>query len=402
MLSVREYREEYGVPTNLVLCVTDRCNLACRYCFVHQSSSEMDLRTAKQAVDFLMNNIKRKQEITGKIKKPFLNFFGGEPTLCWDNVIVPLVEYVNENYPNEIQLGITTNGTLLNKERIDFLFENSIVPLLSIDGDARTQNFNRPCKNGQCSFDLIEPNIPYLLEKFPNTTFRMTIYEPTVEYLFDNVLYAEKAGFNNFYCIPDTRANFSEKGLRQLAVELQKIFTYFVGSLMLGVMPITSSIINDAFIQALGEAPKGLVTTRDIDRCGLGTTSIAVAPSGDLYACQERIGQDNKFLIGSLARGIDKERHKRLINEYRSISIVECENAERCKTCNYRNKCINVRCPSVAMDDFFKQSNTLCFWYETLYNLAQGAIQSNKSIALYKYLERMMDIELYNRRDDIC
>jgi sulfatase maturation enzyme AslB (radical SAM superfamily) len=41
---------------------------------------------------------------------PQIFFFGGEPTLRWDDIIVPLVE----KYP-EIEYSITTNGFVLDK-----------------------------------------------------------------------------------------------------------------------------------------------------------------------------------------------------------------------------------------------------------------------------------------------
>jgi uncharacterized protein len=79
-------------------------------------------------------------------------------------------------------MGITTNGTLLTKDRIDFLYEHQITPLLSMDGNKNTQDYNRPCKNcNKSSFEMVNKNIPYLLKKFPNTTFRMTIYEDTCD-----------------------------------------------------------------------------------------------------------------------------------------------------------------------------------------------------------------------------
>jgi len=230
----------------------------------------------------------------------------------------------------------------------------------------------------------------------------MTIYEPTAQYLFDNVLYAEKMGFNNFFCIPDTRHNFSKEGLVTLEQELQKIFTYFIGSLLLGVVPIRSSIIDRAFIQALGTYEDNTLITRDINRCGLGTTSIAISPLGLIYGCQEQIGQNNKFLLGDLKNGIDQNKHKALLEEYRTLSKITCEYPERCAKCNYKSKCLEVRCPSAAINNFFVQSNTMCFWYETLYNLALGILKSTKSVALYQYLERMMNIELYYLGDGVC
>ena len=125
--------------------------------------------------------------------------------LLYDEIIVPLVLYAEEKYPNLVHFGITTNGTLLNKERIDFLKNHNFSILLSIDGDKETQNFNRPQRNGEGSFDLVEKNIDYLLQNFPMTTFRATLYQPTIKYLYNNYLYAIEKGFKNIFICPNAR-----------------------------------------------------------------------------------------------------------------------------------------------------------------------------------------------------
>ena len=114
MLSLREYKEEYHLFTNICLNVTNACNLQCRYCFVEQKPQYMTLQIAKDAVDFLYNNVKRKREIYKNNNiKGNINFFGGEPMLLFKEIIVPLVEYVENTYPEVFTFGITTNGTLL-------------------------------------------------------------------------------------------------------------------------------------------------------------------------------------------------------------------------------------------------------------------------------------------------
>lgn len=139
-----EYKEEYGWLTNICLNVTDACNLACRYCFVEQHPHYMTLDIAKQAVHFILDNLEKKNKKFNKNDRASITFFGGEPTLMWDEIIVPLTNYIKENeFP--INLGMTTNGTLLNKEKISFLKEHNFSILLSADGNEYTQNFNRPC-----------------------------------------------------------------------------------------------------------------------------------------------------------------------------------------------------------------------------------------------------------------
>ena len=118
-----EYKEEYGWLTNICLNVTDACNLACRYCFVEQHPHYMSLDVAIQAVNFVINNLKKKNKKFKKNEKASITFFGGEPTLRWDEIIVPVTTYIRENnYP--ISLSITTRSLLkddLNPVGISFV-----------------------------------------------------------------------------------------------------------------------------------------------------------------------------------------------------------------------------------------------------------------------------------------
>jgi sulfatase maturation enzyme AslB (radical SAM superfamily) len=166
-----QYKDEYKYPTHIMLNVTDACNLACRYCFVEQHPHYMTLDIAKKAVDWTYKNYmikKSKKLLLYKDEKPDINFFGGEPMLMYNSIIVPLIEYIEKKYPNIFTFGMTTNCTLLTQESIDFFYEHRMGHILcSIDGAEKTQCYNRPCKNGDNSSKLIEKNIKYLLEKFP-------------------------------------------------------------------------------------------------------------------------------------------------------------------------------------------------------------------------------------------
>lgn len=119
-------REEYphlAKPTSAVVSLTDSCNNACPYCFVDFNPQRMKLETAIQTVEFLKKNCLPEQ-------KPTFCFFGGEPLLEYDSIIVPLVE----KYGDSVTWSITTNGVALTEERIDFLAAHGVEILLSMDG----------------------------------------------------------------------------------------------------------------------------------------------------------------------------------------------------------------------------------------------------------------------------
>lgn len=176
----------------------------------------MTLDVAKDAVKWLIENLhwKKEHDLVKDAERVSINYFGGEPTLLWNEIIVPLTRWAFETYPKEISFGITTNGTLLNEERIKFLYAYNIKPLLSIDGAPRTQNYNRPCQDTTLqSFDLISPNIPILLKYFPDTTFRATIDEATVGNLFENYIFAQYMNFKNIFMIPNGRSLWKDTNL---------------------------------------------------------------------------------------------------------------------------------------------------------------------------------------------
>ena len=360
-----EYKEEYQYLTSAMLNVTDDCNLQCRYCFVEQHPHYMSFETAKAAVNWLYNNYLKKKEIVKEVLPCYCYFFGGEPTLCFDTIIKPIVEYVKNNFPeNSFRFGMTTNGTLLNKERIDFLKQNNFNLLLSIDGEKETQDFNRPCRNGQSSFDLLKNNITYLLEQFPELCFRSTGYPQTIHNMFNNYLYAESLGFKNWLTIIDQRSTWNEIQKENLSKEIRKIYFYRLQQIANGITPMRCHRIDDFLKYAIELLQKNsdnffnIEKSTNIMRCGLATTNGAIGYDGSIYGCQEQPSKDKKniFLIGNIFNGgIDKEKHFNLLNTYFKahqeikLKFPKCEKCYLYNFCNF-NLCFD--CPSTAFDLF--------------------------------------------------
>lgn len=386
-----EYKEEYAWLTNICLNVTDACNLACRYCFVEQHPHYMTLDVAKQTVHFILDNLEKKNKKYGKNEKASITFFGGEPTLMWDEIIVPLTNYIKENnFP--ITLGITTNGTLLNQERIKFLKNNKIQPLLSIDGNKFTQEYNRPCLNSNISsFDAVSNNFKDLLENFPNITFRMTIYAPTVEYMFENYLFAISQGFKNVYMIPDARNKWNDEQKEIMCRELDKIFKYNELSFENNCFPPSFSTLDKMYKTIfdfvldshIGDKP----FNRSCNRCGLGTGMGSIGYNGDIFGCQEQTsinGKANYFYIGNINSGIDINKHSIILKDYMTPGQEQCEIIERCDKCCLRKVCYEFNCPSRSYElfqNFLISPEIQCLWNEKIFSnlilLSEKMLQKN-------------------------
>lgn len=222
---------------NIYLNLTDACNLRCKYCFVEKNPHYMTYQIAQDATDMLIDIFRSHPE---RKDAPNVNFFGGEPTLMWDEIIVPLVEHYTSTgqLGKEIQFSMTTNAILLDDAKMSFLEKHNISILFSIDGMKETQDYNRPHVNpGVSSFDILEPKIADIAHRF-KVTFRGTLLPETCHHLFENIMFASKFEFVNCFFIPDwSNNNWTEANKKILEQEVHKYSLYFIDCYRRGVVP---------------------------------------------------------------------------------------------------------------------------------------------------------------------
>lgn len=142
----------------LILSVTEQCNFRCQYCIYcdtkFQNSKKntelkkMNFDVAKKAIDeFLSNSLSSERRC--------ISFYGGEALLNFD-LIEKCVGYVESlNLTSEITFLITTNGTLINEDIANFLYEHRFLVNISMDGPQETHDRYRKTINGDDSFEKI-------------------------------------------------------------------------------------------------------------------------------------------------------------------------------------------------------------------------------------------------------
>ena len=120
----------------------------------------MNYEIAKEGIEYIFKIIK------GRNKKEFaLSFYGGEPLLNFEN-IKRIVDFSKKLFNGwKLTFSITTNGTLINNEIIDFLISNDFQILISIDGPKAIHDAKRIFPNGKGSFELIMNNLEKILKK---------------------------------------------------------------------------------------------------------------------------------------------------------------------------------------------------------------------------------------------
>ena len=151
----------------LTLQVTQQCNLRCEYCAYSglyenrtHANKNMDFDTAKKAIDFFLNHSRDSKQIT-------FGFYGGEPLLMF-KLIKQCVDYIERSVEGkEIMYAITTNGTLLSDEIVDFLAQHHVLLSISLDGSRKEHDLHRKFRSGEGSFDVIMENVRRLKERYP-------------------------------------------------------------------------------------------------------------------------------------------------------------------------------------------------------------------------------------------
>jgi len=114
----------------LVLWVTGRCNLKCKYCYAAGTShADMDFETARKAIGLMG-------------EEPFkIQFAGGEPLLN-SRLIEQVLEYVSSGSRN-ISCSIQTNGTLVTPEIVKLFARYRVAAGISLDGKPATNDWLR-------------------------------------------------------------------------------------------------------------------------------------------------------------------------------------------------------------------------------------------------------------------
>lgn len=312
--------------------VTQRCNLACKYCFVVQQPMEMAYEVAKDAADFYAKNALI-EAVT-----PSITFFGGEPMLRYDDIVKPLIEYIRATY-GDYDLDITTNGTLLDEEKLRFFKDNHVGMLLSVDGNKRTQDLLRVKHDGSGSFDDID--VKTYLKYNPYGTFRSTLDPRNVKYMYENYLWAEQEGYKSCTMIINVFDEWTEENYKDLQDNLEKISDY---------------ILKNKNAMKFNEIDKFKDVSKDLNdleyknkkanlpacgSCGLAANRFgSVGASGDVYSCQEMT--ENKeckdFCIGNIYKGIDDNKRIEIMSKYH-IKKVKSSKEGRCKDCKLENIC---------------------------------------------------------------
>lgn len=326
----------------LTLQITQQCNLRCEYCVYSggynnrgHTNKKMSFDIAKKSIDFFISHSRNTEKIN-------ISFYGGEPLLEFE-FIKKCIEYTNQKSEGkEVIFGMTTNGTLLNEEIVEFLQMHDISLTISLDGPKHIHNKNRRfAGNNEGSFEKVIENLELLRSKYPEY-FKKVGFSIVLDP--ENGFSCINEFFTSFDAIKDNvkltsviADNYSKKNINvteNYNVEREyEVFKLFLSKLKVIDFKYITDIIQQEYIHLkryFHELRKTVKELPDKNHhsgpCVPGVQRLFVSVDGDFFPC-ERVSESSETMrIGNIESGFEVEKCRKLLN------IGELTK-EKCKNC---------------------------------------------------------------------
>jgi len=339
-------------PRNIMLFVTEACNLRCSYCYevdneVHDDGRHMRSADARRIVEQFLQS-------SGPRRDVGITFFGGEPLLNF-RVVREVVEYANrraEVLHKNVGYAMTTNLTLMTEGIADFLVAHQVNVMVSVDGNKEQHDANRLTKSGEGTYDSVVKNLRLLLRKQRSGGTRPARVRATLSSGNCDLLQVErdllKLGAERVDIGAASGTVFGRDeydiqdapGYEMIEGQIEDAISAFLVGLSRGkrmrLPEVVARSLMELDVQLGMGAEEGELYPR---LCGVCRNMKAVTPNGDVYPCHRYVGM-RKFRIGNFLRpgGIDRVR---VLRYYRKVQE---SFGEDCSTCWLRRIC-GGQCP---------------------------------------------------------
>ncbi len=319
--------EDFPLNT-MVLNVTNKCNLACTYCYEYGEDKIVDTQygkqpkfmsddTAEDSVDFLLAESKGQEVV-------HLTFFGGETLLNFP-VLQKTVAYARRRAAEEgkrIEFSLTTNGTLLKPDIIQWLADNHVCVTISIDGPKPVQDGLRVFHNGKGTYDVVLPKIKELLRVHKTRPIgaRVTLTQKNLNVLEIFRHLTEEIGFWEVGLAPVTSKDehdyaITPEGKDHMLLQFEELANEWMECALRDEHHGFSNVKD-----TIEEIHKGVSKAYG---CGAGLGLMGVATDGDVSLCHRFAGSP-EHTIGSVTEGVDREKQKKFLVDHHIASKTDC------------------------------------------------------------------------------
>jgi len=245
-----------------------------------------------------------------------LVFTGGEPLLRFD--LIRRAQQYLKSLKKRVNLAIRSNGTLFDEKKVEFMRDNKISLILSLDGLENSHDKHRKFKNGKSTYRKLVHNIKILKDCGVSFDFNYTVTPQTTSGLALSLLrFLEGFKVNTHLGYVIDKRPITDS---QLCIYLKEIllFCHIYLQKSLFIKDFKIYPFDSLFSRSLYDGGKG---NRDVLNCGF--RKVCVSSNGCIYTC------DSYLFIPSQYR--------------RKIKIGDaCNGSLDLKKLNYFNKDFNL------------------------------------------------------------
>lgn len=314
--------------SGFTIILTDQCNFDCAYCYQKKGRQRLDPAILARAIRFFQPFFAR---------ECFVDFYGGEPLLVFAEIrqTVGQTEKLLKSQGKKALYSLTTNGSLLNDEILDFLEKHKFSVLLSFDGLA--QDISR--KKG--SFEFLVSVIPKILERpWISLETNSVFTSDTIHYLSRSIELIDQMGVRKINVAFGHRRPWTSSSLLRQKEELALARKYFQSH----YQKMTDVPWTD-LSEKLEEA---------VYCCAGGRSKMALAADGILWGCflfpqyfkgRKNAREAQKYCFGKVDTFIKHHRaiYPRIMENYAALRMdnfstpdgpcAACDEMEECWVC---------------------------------------------------------------------
>ena len=321
-----------------IIATTEQCNLRCTYCCYsgeyegnHSHNSRTLCEGDIQAIyDFI--------DKTAKTKPIRISFYGGEPLVNY-----PLVQYAiqagQQRWEDDVTFSVSTNGTLLTEERIDWLVNNGVELAISIDGTQPFHDAHRVDAKGNGSYTKVRNALAYLhsntFNQHPKVVLMMTL--PSVSKLMPIAQAWHEDEMLQHYTpthISGLTPNFSQGVEKE---EWEALKTQYIQLLDTYEQHPEWSVLQTFFDEIVSywkNRPVFEVSeSTPLSTCMPVNTKLYIDANLQLAVCEKF---NDRFRIGTIKDGIDWQKANEMTKEYfrkRENRCTYCPAVRMCNMC---------------------------------------------------------------------
>lgn len=265
-------------PRALTLIATNRCNLACRYCYATgRPAQDMTVETALAAVKLLDARAESWQ----------INWFGGEPLMVFPMISATsdFIRRYADDKGIEARFGLTTNGTMITRDVAEWVRTLGVSLIISLDG----------CGHDAARSQSEEAAISGVrhLQQSRASTLRAT-FDAAPAGLLGRLKRLNRIGLGCAVAVEPALCGPTCPEAAEVAGEYREASQWFIDAIRAGGRPRFAHY--EKLLTRLLKREPGLT------ECGAGASYLAVAPDGMIWPCHTMLGEP----IGHVSRGLDE------------------------------------------------------------------------------------------------